>query len=202
MVNKTNQNIALFPLKLFLLPGDYAQLYIFEERYKQLIADSTENEMPFGIAFTDVKNKDNIGSMVEVAEVLKVYPGGEMDITVRATSLFRLLSFNLQKEGKLYPAGDVDLWLDIDNTPASPPLLAGFKMLLLKNSVLNAELLAKDQIGILDIANEIMLTDEDKLEFVLCNNPEERDQYLINYLRFIQLQEAQEKSVYNDIHLN
>lgn len=201
-MNKTNQNIALFPLKLFLLPGGYAQLYIFEERYKQLIADSTANDIPFGIAFTDVKNKDNIGSMVEVAEVLKVYPGGEMDITVKATSLFRLLSFNLQKEGKLYPGGDVDLWFDIDNTPASPPLIAGFRKMLLKNSLLNAELLAKDQIGLLDIANEVMMTDEDKLEFVQCGSSAERDQYLINYLRFIQLQEAQEKSVYNDIHLN
>lgn len=187
---------------MFLLPGDHAQLYIFEERYKQLIADSTEHDVPFGIAYTNKENEANLGCLVEVAEVLKVYPGGEMDITIRAVALFRLLSFNLQKEGKLYPGGDVDPALEVENTPASAILKNKFKKFLLKDSGYSSVLLTSDNIGIMDVANELNMSDLEKLEFVTCINDKERDQYLINYLRFIELLEVQEQSVHNNIYLN
>lgn len=202
LVNKTNENIALFPLNVFLLPGDYTQLYIFEERYKQLISDCTNSGKQFGIAFTHKRNQQNLGSLVEVAEILKVYPSGEMDILIRATSLFRLDKFNFQKEGKLYPGGDVHYLENIKNTPASAELQVAFKEFLLKGAEINTELLARNDLGLFDIANELGMTDDDKLEFAEIVNSEERDQYLIQYLRYLQLLELQQNSVYHNIFLN
>lgn len=200
-LNKTNSNIALFPLKLFLLPGDYTQLHIFEERYKQLIADTTEAKEPFGIAFTDRDNSAQLGCMVEVSEVLKVYTNGSMDITVKAISLFRLISFNTKSEGKLYPGGQVKE-LPIANEKVQKTLQDAFRLYLSKDTVLNASLLAKDDFGLLDIANELMMSDLEKLDFVQIENQSDREVFLLNYFRYIQLLEIQENSVYNNIYLN
>ena len=43
--------IPLFPLNTVLFPGMPLQLYIFEERYKQLIADCQKTKSNFGVAF-------------------------------------------------------------------------------------------------------------------------------------------------------
>ncbi len=201
-MNKTNQHIALFPLKLFLLPGERTQLYIFEDRYKQLINDCKQNNEPFGISFTNKINAANIGSLVEVTEVLQIYPGGEMDIIVKATGLFRLLSFNIQKSGKLYPGGDADLSIEIENEPVSVELEEAFTDFLKKDESLNSSLLAKPNFTLLDVAIELMLSEMDKLDFCLCNTTEERERFLLNYIRYISFLEGQERSTYHNIYLN
>ncbi len=189
-------------MKLFLLPGEHTQLYIFEERYKQLINECRLQNKPFGISFTDKGNNANIGSIVEVSEVLQVYPGGEMDIIVRATGLFRLLTFSLQQEGKLYPGGDVDLTFEIENSQVSQPLEEAFRKFLRKDELINAKLLAKPSYKILDVAIDLMMADSDKLDFYHCNNHSERERFLLNYIRYINFLEEQEGSVYQNIYLN
>ncbi len=201
-MNKTNHHIALFPLQLFLLPGEYTQLYIFEERYKQLVNESILHNKPFGISFTGKGNSINIGSLVEVSEVLKTYKSGAMDILVKATGLFRLNSFNMQQAGKLYPGANVDLTIEIENKEAGNELKQAFVAILEKDQILNASLLAKSSFNILEIAIELMMSDNDKLDFCLCTDHSERERYLFNYIRYINFQKEQEASVYHNIYLN
>ncbi|MBI1315705.1 hypothetical protein GC167_02450 [bacterium] len=103
------QTIPLFPLSVLLLPGEECALHIFEERYRQLIALSIEDSLPFGIPCNHSMNTLNVGSMVEVKEVNKRYPGGESDIVVRCTGLFRLNRFFYRLETVLYPGGEVEM---------------------------------------------------------------------------------------------
>lgn len=202
-MNHQTKNIALFPLDIFLLPGDYTQLYIFEPRYKQLIRECDQDQMStFGIACLNSFNTANFGSLVELQEVVRHYPGGEMDILVKATAVFELHDFNIQKEGKLYPEGEISIVPEITNETASLELQADFRIHLLKYNSLNTHLLSDEQVGIFDIANELGMNEQEKLELAGLHSNSYRDRYLINYLRYLEFLEKQESSVQNDIYLN
>jgi Lon protease-like protein len=72
--------LGVFPLEIVVFPGSYVPLYIFEERYKSLIKDSIENDLPFGINYTTGNQIHDWGCIVRVAEVVKVHEKGEMNI--------------------------------------------------------------------------------------------------------------------------
>ncbi|MGB0177389.1 MAG: LON peptidase substrate-binding domain-containing protein [Owenweeksia sp.] len=195
-------HIALFPLNIFLLPGDYAQLYIFEDKYKQLVKDSITGRMNFGIAFSNRMNDKNLGTLVEISEVIKKHPGGEMDIMVHALSIFQLEKFYFQKEGKLYPEGKIREFGLIQNYKAGSGLLREFRNYLMTNHLYNSELLSKQNIGLFDVANEMFMSDHEKMDLVYLNDQEKMEQYLRNYIRYLELLQEQEKYVYQNIYLN
>lgn len=201
-MNKTYQNIAIFPLKLFLLPGEYTQLYIFEERYKQLVNDSVLHDKPFGISFTDQANGSNLGCLVEISEVSKIYPGGEMDIVVKSTALFKLINFDFQASGKLYPGGDVEMAESFKNEFISAELEEAFRDHLKKDEMLNEELLQQSKYTVLEVVGEFMMPDKDKLDFCLCKTTFEREKFLFNYIKYIYVLEVQEQSTFQGIYLN
>jgi hypothetical protein len=196
------EEIALFPLGLFLLPGDYTQLHIFEERYKQLISDCEATGMGFGISFTNKLNSDNFGCLVEITEVLKRYPNGELDVLVKATSIFKLQQFFYQKQNRLYPGGLVSHIDSLRNYRASDNLLLAFRQYVSTSNNPNSEFLTKENLGTFDIANELYMSDLEKLELINLIGYNQIDQYLINYIRYLELLQVQEKSVYKNIYLN
>ncbi len=195
-------DIPLFPLNIFLLPGDFTQLYIFEERYKQLINECVEKNQPFGIPFSSRINTLKLGSLVKVSEVIKRHPSGEIDILVQSVGLFRLNQFNFQKEDKLYPTGDISGLEKVENFSASPSLMDKFKKYLLEYGNVANKLLSVKQLLVFDIANELYLTEVEKLELLRCETKEEYNSFLENYLHYLNLLEEQEKSVYQNIYLN
>lgn len=192
----------LFPLNLFLLPGEYTQLYIFEERYKQLINESWENGQSFGLPFSNKLNAKNYGTMVKVYEIVKRYESGEMEIIVKAVGNFRLDKFHYQMEGNLYPCGEVSLFDVQEGLKAEPLLIERFKEHLLKSKNLDAELLALEQPSIFEIASVLNLNDLEKMEFLGLSGSEAMQRYLINYLRYLELLQEQEEHVYQNFYLN
>ena len=83
--------IAIFPLQIVLFPGEELNLHIFEPRYKQLINDYQQTKKPFGIAPIINDKLSELGTLVEVLEITKLYDNGEMDIKTRGTEVFRIL---------------------------------------------------------------------------------------------------------------
>ena len=81
---------AIFPLSIFLLPGEETYLHIFEPRYRQLLEDVEQEGIDFGIYYKSDENKSSIGSKMELVRVVKRYETGESDILVRCTGLFYL----------------------------------------------------------------------------------------------------------------
>jgi len=195
-------HIALFPLNIFLLPGDYTQLYIFEDRYKQLINDCIKDKMAFGIAFSNAINVQNLGSLVEVSEVIERHPGGEMDIMVKAISVFQLEKFYIQKEGKLYPEGKVRELEAVRNVKVGNQFLSRFREYLLKYKMYSSDVLAGMEPRIFDVANEMYLGDQEKVELIGLADPEKMENYLRNYIRYLELLQVQEKNVFQNIYLN
>lgn len=195
------KEIALFPLNMFLLPGDYTQLYIFEERYQQLINNCLEQNLNFGIPFTSKLNGANMGCEVAVTEVLKRYPGGEMDIIVKGIDVFRLEKFFYKTEARLHPAGMVSN-LEVHENLASGLLLQGFKAYIQRHNPHQSEILIKQEFGLFEIARALKMSDLEKLELVQMASVDGMQKYLLNYLRYLELLHEQENHQYQNIYLN
>jgi Lon protease-like protein len=94
--------IPIFPLGIVVYPGEELNLHIFEPRYKQLITDVNQSKKPFGIP-TVIDNKLNeMGTLVELVEITKLYDNGEMDIKTKGVKVFRILEVVKTIPDKLY----------------------------------------------------------------------------------------------------
>ncbi len=80
--------IPLFPLGLVLLPDMRLPLHIFEDRYKQMIADCLAGDRPFGIVLFDGQSIRPVGCMARITEIIKRYDDGRMDILTRGGERF------------------------------------------------------------------------------------------------------------------
>lgn len=100
--------IPIFPLGIVVYPGEKLHLHIFEPRYKQLINECKENGKPFGIP-TVISNKVNeLGTLVELKEIVQTYENGEMDIRTSGVRIFRVLETIKSVPDKLYSGAIVN----------------------------------------------------------------------------------------------
>lgn len=110
--------LPLFPLGIVVFPGELVLLHIFESRYKQLIAESAETHINFGIVTIVPGGASSIGTKMKLERILKTDESGEMDVAVRGLRAFRLKSFQREIEGKLYSGGLVSF--DQNDTRIEP----------------------------------------------------------------------------------
>lgn len=94
--------IPIFPLSIVVYPGESLNLHIFEPRYKQLISECINNKKPFGIPAVIDNGVAELGTLVEVVEVVKEYEDGKMDIKTRGLQVFRILQEIEEIPDKLY----------------------------------------------------------------------------------------------------
>lgn len=194
--------IALFPLELFLLPGEKTRLHIFELKYKQLLLDCAANLSSFGIPFTIKGVHTGYGSLVKVVKELGVHDDGSSDVEIICEEVFKLNTFHDQLGDKLYPGGDV-LILDDD---LLPPMSEKFMIELggyLQNNDhrLIPELLSTNltayQAGTL-----VVLNDKEKLKLVKSVNQNARERMLSNKLKMLINIQEQLKRLKGEIFLN
>lgn len=195
------KEIPLFPLNIFLLPGSHTQLYIFEERYKQLVNHCVSSQSNFGIPFSSKLNGAKLGVEAQVVEVLKRYPRGEMDIIIKALDIFRLEKFLYKNQGSLYPAGLVNSF-KLNDHPANSHLNTSFKAYLQQYKAQISDLLVRQNLSLFEIAGALEMTDLEKIEWVQLGETEAMQNYLLNYLRYLELLHEQESHLYQNIYLN
>lgn len=100
--------IPIFPLSIVVYPGEQVNLHIFEPRYKQLINECYNDGKPFGIP-TVIKNEvAEMGTLVNILRVVKVYDNGEMDIQTSGERIFRILEVIKAIPDKLYSGAIVN----------------------------------------------------------------------------------------------
>ena len=105
MDNKTH--LGLFPLRIFLFPGEQTTLHLFEPRYLQLSTDCINNNECFGIPYQGKTTLSELGSLVKIVQILKKYENGEMDILIECTNNFKINHFENKNDQKLYPMGTI-----------------------------------------------------------------------------------------------
>ena len=72
--------VPIFPLAIVVYPGEQLNLHIFEPRYKQLITECFAEAKPFGIPTVLNNAVSEIGTLVQVSEIVKIYEDGKMDV--------------------------------------------------------------------------------------------------------------------------
>jgi Lon protease-like protein len=100
--------IPIFPLSLVVYPGEKLPLHIFEPRYKQLVKESFEAKKPFGVPAVVNNQLQEMGTLVQVTEIVQVYENGEMDIKTEGLAIFRILEMIKLVPDKLYSGAIVN----------------------------------------------------------------------------------------------
>lgn len=99
--------IPIFPLGIVVYPGEQLNLHIFEERYKQLINDCFTNKKAFGIPAILSNGVAEMGTTLEVLEIVTMYDDGKMDIKTKGLKVFRVLELIKDMPDKQYDAAIV-----------------------------------------------------------------------------------------------
>ena len=116
----STQLIPLFPLSLVLLPGSPLPLHIFEQRYKEMMADIIPVSGEFGVVLAKDNGIVNIGCTAAVERVVQRYPDGRLDLLTMGQRRFRVES--VVDDDKSYLRAEVEFFDDEDLTGISPEL--------------------------------------------------------------------------------
>ena len=176
--------IPIFPLSIVVYPGEDLNLHIFEPKYKQLIKECFDQKKPFGMPVV-INNKVNeLGTLVDILEISKIYHNGEMDIKTRGQKIFRVLEIINEVPDKLYSGAIVSY-------PANTG--HGKKLLMSKVIVAIKELhkllkvkkpfhKEEEQLSSYDVAHHAGLTLDEEYEFLSLTNELHRQEYLKRHL--------------------
>jgi len=84
------ETLPLFPLEVVLYPDEVLPLHIFEDRYREMIAQAMENDTPFGIVLqVDGKLKE-VGCTAKVSKVTETFEDGSSNIIATGLERFRI----------------------------------------------------------------------------------------------------------------
>jgi ATP-dependent Lon protease len=123
--------LPLFPLSLVLLPGMPLPLHIFEERYREMMADIIPANSEFGVVLAKDDGIVNIGCTAVVNQVIRRYSDGRLDVIAAGQRRFEIESLD---EDKSYLRATVEFFDDEDVQEVPPDLRqkagAAYRLLL------------------------------------------------------------------------
>jgi uncharacterized protein len=197
--------IPVFPLNIVSFPTEVVSLHIFEPRYKQLIKECVADDKPFGMPVVFDNKVQDIGTLMQVQRVEKLYEDGSMDIRVLGLQTFNVLEFIKNIPDKLYGGGVVTL---------NPPNEFGMKyhnhakvLTLLKkfHNLLDVEKKYKKKdvdLTSYDIAHHIGMALEQEYEVLKLEFEAQRMLYIQQHLEAITIGVSEHKKIVERILLN
>ena len=176
--------IPIFPLSIIVFPGENLNLHIFEPRYKQLITECFEQKKPFGIPAVVNKELKDLGTLVEVTAIKKVYEDGKMDITTRGVKVFRLLELVKEVPQKLYSGAIVTYPDDTDDGKRElmQKVVKGIKELHRLLEVSKDFKKPEEELKAFDVAHHMGLNIEEEYELLGLFHEAQRQEYLKRHL--------------------
>ncbi len=177
--------IPIFPLSIVVYPGEDLNLHIFEPKYKQLIKECFDQKKPFGMPVVIGNKVNELGTLMDIIEISKIYDTGEMDIKTRGQKIFRVLEIISEVPDKLYSGAIVSY-------PANSGG-HGKKLLMSKVVVAIKELhkllkvkkpfsKEEEELSSYDVAHHAGLTLDEEYEFLSLTNELQRQEYLKRHL--------------------
>jgi Lon protease-like protein len=176
--------VPIFPLSVVVYPGEDLNLHIFEPKYKQLIKECFDQKKPFGMPVVINSKVNELGTLVDILKISKMYKTGEMDIKTRGQKVFRVLEIINEVPDKLYSGAIV-----------SYPVNTGHGKKLLMTKVIAAikelhKLLKvnkpfpkrEEHLSSYDVAHHAGLTLEEEYEFLSLTSELQRQEYLKRHL--------------------
>lgn len=160
--------LPLFPLNLVFFPGTELPLHIFEPRYRLMINECYERNMPFGIVLVRPESEPlrevpyPVGTMAEI-EALDRMEDGRINLIAHGLQRFRILS---QHHERPYLSGIVEVYSDASE---SWPLL--------NQPVYQASNLFREYLeALLEVAGR------GELQFTLPDNAEELSHFIAHLI--------------------
>ncbi len=194
--------LGLFPLQMILLPGEVAQLYIFEERYRQLVADWESTGMGFGIPFARNGVLTNVGSLVEVKQILKKNADGSSHIQIECVDVFKVIAFNNQFGDKLYPGGSASILHRSTLPRVSEAVMSELDEFLKNNYPDQIPMALSTTLDVYDVGRLAKLSDDDKIKLLKRSEHQRQEQLLINHFKLEAALFSQKGSQWRNIILN
>ena len=176
--------IPIFPLGIVVFPGEQLNLHIFEPRYKQLIAECHEQKKPFGIPAVIENKLQDMGSLVEIEEISKVYDNGEMDIRTRGGRVFRILEIIKEIPEKLYSGAIVNYPVNREqgNIEQMRKVMASVRELHQALKVVKEFKKTDEEINAYDVAHHIGLSLQEEYELLELMDERQRQEYIKRHL--------------------
>lgn len=176
------QLLPLFPLGIVAFPGELVFLHIFEPRYRQLITESAERGIHFGIVTIVPGGASSIGTETSLERILRTDEAGNMDVATRGLRAFQLSGFQ-RMHGKLYSGGLVSFKRN-DPTFESAiqrKLVALYNRTRLPN---RQRILAPypENLSFL-IGHDVDLSRDQELQLLTMEVERDRQRYLLQHLR-------------------
>jgi Lon protease-like protein len=177
--------IPIFPLSIVVFPGEKVHLHIFEPRYKQLINECFENKRTFGIPAVVNNRLQEMGTLVQVTDIVQTYENGEMDIKTQGLRIFRILEVIKQVPEKLYSGAIVNYPEndDVGNRELMQKVVNGVKQL---HKLLNISKDFKkpdDLLQAYDVAHHAGLSLEEEYEVLGLMKELQRQEYIKRHLQ-------------------
>ena len=177
--------IPIFPLGIVVYPGEKLHLHIFEPKYKQLINECKNNHKPFGIP-TVINNRMNeMGTLVELKDIVQTYGNGEMDIRTEGAKVFRILEVIKSVPDKLYTGAIVNYPEndeDAGNRELMQRVVKGVKELHRLLNISKDFKKPEEQLRAYDVAHHAGLSLEEEYELLGLLKEIQRQEYLKRHL--------------------
>jgi len=172
--------IPIFPLSIVVYPGEDLNLHIFEPRYKQLIAECIAAKKSFGIPAVIGNNMTELGTLVEITEVSKIYDNGEMDIKTKGEKVFRVLEVIKEIPDKLYSGAIVNYPKNIEqgNRLLMQKVIKAVRELHKLLKVTNTFKKPEAELWSYDVAHHAGLSLDEEYEVLGLMNELQRQEYL------------------------
>lgn len=191
----TNQSIAAFPLSLAVLPGELIPLHLFEERYRQLLADVEHTSKEFVIIYSANGQLADVATIVSIESVANRYENGTSDIIIKGQQLVKVLNFTAKLEDRLYPGIDYEI-LAIDDTIEENTFNSFFEFQDRKKV---PKVVPK---SIFELALKINLSQDQKLKLISADSTDSRNKLVRSALQFEDRIHHQIELLNGNYHLN
>jgi len=177
--------IPVFPLNIVVYPGESLNLHIFEPRYKQLINECFKEKKLFGIPVVIENNLTDLGTAIEIKEIVKVYDDGRMDIKTQGMQVFKVLETIASIPDKLYSGAIVSY--PANKQTANYKIMQGVLASIRQfHAMLNVQKLFKkadDELLSYDVAHHAGLNIQEEYELLGLFTEEQRLEYLRRHLK-------------------
>jgi len=177
--------IPIFPLGIVVYPGENLNLHIFEPRYKQLITECFSEKKMFGIPAVINNRLNEMGTLVEIAEITSTYDNGELDIKTTGVKVFNVLEIIKQVPDKLYSGAIVNYPENIEDAGKKDLMNKVVKAVRELHTRLKVQKEFKkpdDELNSYDIAHHAGLSLEQEYELLGLLKEVQRQEYLKRHL--------------------
>ena len=196
--------IPIFPLSIVVYPGEELNLHIFEPRYKQLISECIEAKIFFGIPAVIGNNINELGTLVEITELSKVYENGEMDIKTKGQKIFRILEVIREIPDKLYSGAIVNYPKNVEygNRFLMQKVIKAIRELHKLLKVTDKFKKPESELWSYDVAHHAGLSLDEEYEILDLMNEQQRQEYLKRHLAKVLPVVAEMETLKEKIKLN